>query len=339
MKKIKVCLDVDGVLLNFMQTIARFMENEYTLQSKFKFSTAQYCLYDRFKKHEVDNIGFDNMKLAFEKAGHWSFLEPMPEIELIHDLIKNPLFDISFLTSLPTHLHAERLKNLSSILGVSILEEQLTCVPLGVSKKSYLDKIEPDFFIEDNLHNIRDCNNKHTSFWINLKENYYDESCIPSLNMKEVKHLNHAIKEIKKSLYLQNRQVLIDRLQSVLDDSLLKPMYKNMDRKTNTEGHCYASAEALYHILGGKESGLTPQVAKFETDGITMTHWWLKDKNGDIIDPTSNQFTDSQPPYHLGKGAGFLTKHPSNRAKTIISRIVNPEFSLEKTAHTKNKIK
>lgn len=341
MNKIKVCLDVDGVLLNFMQTISHFIKNEYQLTPAFSYSSAQYDLYERFQQNDIDSIGFNNIKESFEKAGHWSFLEPMPEIELIHDLIKNPLFEISFLTSIPVHLHNERLHNLSSILGVNLTNEQLICVPLGESKKPHLDKIKPHVFIEDNLHNIRDCNNnEHTSYWINHKENYYDETCIPHLKVVEVNHLNHAIEEIKKSLISQNVDTLISKIHGVLDDSLLTPQYRNLDRKSKTEGHCYASAEALYHMLGGKLSGLTPQVAKFEENGITMTHWWLKDSQGNILDPTADQFyaVNSKPPYHLGKGAGFLTKHPSKRATTIIERIVNG-YDATLTNATKKKLK
>lgn len=326
MEKIKICLDVDGVLLNFMQTIGNFIKNEYKINPAFHYSTAQYDLYERFDKEKIDSIGFNNIKLSFEQAGYWSFLEPMPEIELIHDLIKNPLFEISFLTSIPVHLHNQRLHNLSSILGINLSSEQLFCVPLGESKKPYFDKIKPHFFIEDNLHNIKDCNNnEHTSFWINHKENYYDESCIPHLKVIEVNHLNHAIEEIKKSLINQNIEQIINKIHTVLDDSLLTSQYKKINRKSKTEGHCYASAEALYHILGGKLNGLIPQVATFEENGLKMSHWWLKDKNGNIIDPTAEQFysVNSTPPYHLGKGAGFLTKHPSKRARTIIERIVN----------------
>lgn len=198
--KIKICLDVDGVILNFMQSVSAFIEQEYNTKSKIAFSCNQYRLYDRFDEDFIVNLGFDNIKKHFEKAGHWAFLEPMPEIDLIHDLLKNPSFEISFLTSIPVHLHSDRLKNLRAILGSSIQEHQLVCVPLGESKKPYFDKIKPDFFVEDNLHNIRDCAADHKNYWINLQETHYDKSCLDTISLIEVNNLNEAIQDIKMTL-------------------------------------------------------------------------------------------------------------------------------------------
>jgi hypothetical protein len=45
--------------------------------------------------------------------------------------------------------------------------------------------------------------------------------------------------------------------------------------------------------------------------------------NGRIFDPTATQYTELGliPPYHLGKGKGFLTKNPSKRAKKLIKEV------------------
>ncbi len=109
---------------------------------------------------------------------------------------------------------------------------------------------------------------------------------------------------------------------SVLSDDLLTPKYRKLKRHSVTEGHCYAASEALYHLLGGKEAGYTPQVASWNEGNEKFSHWWIKKENI-IIDPTSEQFTsiNKEPPYKNGKGAGFLTKNPSKRAQEIINRI------------------
>lgn len=115
---------------------------------------------------------------------------------------------------------------------------------------------------------------------------------------------------------------LIKEIQLVLTDDLLTPKYRALERKTPTEGHCYAASEALYHLMGGKEAGFVPCVASFDEGGEKFTHWWIRN-GADIYDPTASQFTevDKEPPYNLGKGAGFLTKEPSRRAQEIISRV------------------
>ena len=113
---------------------------------------------------------------------------------------------------------------------------------------------------------------------------------------------------------------LINKIQSVLSKDLLSPTWKNIveDGDHVSTGHCYIAAEAIYHLLGGKEAGLKPYVAR-EGD---ETHWWIQ-RGQEIIDPTAEQYLSIglYPPYSKGKGSGFLTKDPSKRAKLIISRM------------------
>jgi len=116
---------------------------------------------------------------------------------------------------------------------------------------------------------------------------------------------------------------LVKKIHLVLSDDLLTPKWKKIISKEDnhpTAGHCYASSEALYHLLGGKKEGFKPILGKTE-DGLT--HWWILDNNDKIIDPTAEQFFYKQqiPPYNNGKGNGFLTKQPSKRAQIIIDRI------------------
>lgn len=119
--------------------------------------------------------------------------------------------------------------------------------------------------------------------------------------------------------------VAIRRIKRVLTPDLLKPAYRHMhDPKNPTAGHCYIAAEALYHMLGGAKAGWVPMNAR-EPDG--MTHWWLRRRSdGRIADPTADQYltVGEKPPYHLGKGGGFLTRHPSGRARVILERVHVP---------------
>lgn len=72
-------------------------------------------------------------------------------------------------------------------------------------------------------------------------------------------------------------------------------------------GWCYTASEALYYLNGGKASGLKPMQARIEVDGKDVSHWWLIDEAGTIIDVTAEQF-DFDFPYHLGRGRGFQTR-------------------------------
>jgi hypothetical protein len=68
--------------------------------------------------------------------------------------------------------------------------------------------------------------------------------------------------------------------------------------------------------MGGKAAGLTPHTVR--VDGVV--HWFLRDGSGAVLDPTATQF-EQEPPYHLSRGRGFLTKEPSKRARELMSRV------------------
>ncbi len=93
-------------------------------------------------------------------------------------------------------------------------------------------------------------------------------------------------------------------------------------------GNCYATCEALYHLLGGKKNGWGVETVRHEGD----VHWYLTlnvrypTPNGArmmqlIIDPTEKQFKVA-PPYHAGRGRGFLTREPSRRARELMDRLL-----------------
>lgn len=98
---------------------------------------------------------------------------------------------------------------------------------------------------------------------------------------------------------------------------------------TDTEifaGQCYAASEALYHLLGGKAAGLTPYCLRLvDGSGPWKCHWFLVAADGQILDPTREQF-EHRPPYELATGKGFLTRHPSGKAQRIIDTIKEREL-------------
>jgi hypothetical protein len=120
----------------------------------------------------------------------------------------------------------------------------------------------------------------------------------------------------------------------LLDDpQLLKPDWRELNQitKVRSTGFCAAAANAAYHMLGGKRAGLVPVVARFHDAAIearlphlkgALSHWWLRDRAGRIIDPTADQFTKlgKTPPYKDGKGCGFQlpARQPSKAALKIM---------------------
>ena len=112
----------------------------------------------------------------------------------------------------------------------------------------------------------------------------------------------------------------------MVSDDLLTSQYREKISALShpTQGHCYASSEAVFHLIGGKASGYNSYCSSYKNeDGERETHWFLK-KHHHIIDPTADQFTclGKTPPYDIGKPIGFLTKAPSKRARIIMERLI-----------------
>lgn len=111
-------------------------------------------------------------------------------------------------------------------------------------------------------------------------------------------------------------QAVVRKVQSNLTADLLHPTKAGKGTGKNA-GHCYVASQTLWHALGGKRSGYTPQVGPAPGGG---SHWWLRHKKtGQILDPTADQFPSYD--YSKGRGIGFLTKQPSKRAQTLLGRI------------------
>ena len=120
---------------------------------------------------------------------------------------------------------------------------------------------------------------------------------------------------------------IVKKIQSVLTPDLLKGRWKQ-EFENPMAGHCYASTEALYWLLGGPNSDWIPYVLNNKTfsEGLKEgeTHWFLKNKlTNDIIDITKKQFYNLNIPYDKGVPNGMMN-YPyggSKRAKEIINRI------------------
>jgi hypothetical protein len=112
---------------------------------------------------------------------------------------------------------------------------------------------------------------------------------------------------------------------TVLSPELLRADWRaKSEGEHHTHGHCYVAAEAMFHLLGGHGSELSPRYAKYLEDDEWCTHWWLYSSNrARIFDPSKEQYTyvELNPPYHLGKRCAFLTKQPSKRAVIVIDRV------------------
>lgn len=133
---------------------------------------------------------------------------------------------------------------------------------------------------------------------------------------------------------MKNHQSLICEIKNQLSTDLLLPAYQKDWTPENPHfGFCSIASEALFFLMGGLKSGLKAQTARDE-DGIV--HWWLKTEKGEILDPTSSQYTlkGKKPPYEKARGGGFMgmridegnpwgfDRKPSIRASKLLKKII-----------------
>lgn len=106
---------------------------------------------------------------------------------------------------------------------------------------------------------------------------------------------------------------LVEAVQEALSPELLRPGYGGAHPFA---GHCYVASEALYHLLGGRDAGWTPEQVHHQG----VSHWYLRGPEGEVLDATAAQF-DIAPNYDLGVPRGFLTRAPSKRATALLRKI------------------
>ncbi len=108
-----------------------------------------------------------------------------------------------------------------------------------------------------------------------------------------------------------DRKKLHDALRR-MGKKYLKPQYKDQwTPERPTTGYCYVVAEVVYHYLAPK--GSRPYVMKTSEN---ETHWFIKDREGRVIDLTADQF-DEPVDYTKGKPQNFQTRDISKRGKML----------------------
>jgi hypothetical protein len=83
--------------------------------------------------------------------------------------------------------------------------------------------------------------------------------------------------------------------------NLLYPQWRHL--QPASAGFCYMASEIIYHAFGGPPSGLRLQVA---TPDDMYTHYWLRDSDDMIIDPTADQLGDPRCHYTVGRNARIM---------------------------------
>ena len=103
----------------------------------------------------------------------------------------------------------------------------------------------------------------------------------------------------------------------MIDEALIRKVRRAIG---DPHDQCYVASEALYYLAGGKAAGLTPVNGALVIDGERVSHWWLRDETGQVIDLTAEQF-DFAWPYEDGRGRGFNV-HKKARTMEVMAQVV-----------------
>lgn len=123
-------------------------------------------------------------------------------------------------------------------------------------------------------------------------------------------------------------QRLIDLIHDSLTPDLLKKEFLKAWTPANPlAGHCYVASEALWWLLRYYYPD-APTKARHGRDSHGVSHWWLVTADGEVIDPTAEQYTSigEVPPYaNVAAGGGFFSNttyvKPSRDGRTVIDRV------------------
>ncbi|MDY0314109.1 MAG: hypothetical protein RBR32_03445 [Bacteroidales bacterium] len=115
----------------------------------------------------------------------------------------------------------------------------------------------------------------------------------------------------------RREEEIFNAIRNELFDEIIPINYQDGKINHPMYGHCHHAALSMYILLGGKEKGYKLQKAD-DTDGII--HYWLINKDNEIIDPTKEQYTDlnRELPYNRTKN-----NRASYRQTKAVKHILN----------------
>ena len=115
-----------------------------------------------------------------------------------------------------------------------------------------------------------------------------------------------------------HEQRILDLVRLELRPDFVPPEYRNIVNSPYC-GHCHHASLAMYFLLGGKQSGYKMCKA---IDELEVKHYWLEGSDGEIIDPTAEQYTDlNRPlPYNAKVSTG-VSYRKTKVTQTIINNV------------------
>jgi hypothetical protein len=113
-----------------------------------------------------------------------------------------------------------------------------------------------------------------------------------------------------------------------LEEKYCPPKYRKLNQENKFFGHCYHSSQALYYFF--VDANL--RIMSAPCSGPAEQHWWLQDRQNNILDVTANQydlFENIDPPYIDGKDSKWYGwRNRPHRKTQELMRKIQPESKL-----------
>ena len=117
----------------------------------------------------------------------------------------------------------------------------------------------------------------------------------------------------------ENLKIVSELIRKTLTPDLIAKKWRERNSRNPTFGHCHTAAGCLYKLFGPKAMHMHRGF-----DG-EIYHWWVVDKNGNIIDLTSEQYTSigTVPPYEQGEKSGMLGFGYKTRVLVLLDKVTS----------------
>jgi len=117
----------------------------------------------------------------------------------------------------------------------------------------------------------------------------------------------------------ENLDLVSKLIRKNLTPDLIAKKWRERNSRNPTFGHCHTASGCLYKLFGPKAMHMHRGF-----DG-EIYHWWIVDRNGKIIDLTSEQYTSigKVPPYEHGEKSGMLGFDYKKRVLVLLDKVTS----------------
>lgn len=199
----KIILDVDGVLLNFIEKFTEVVQE--VVQRPLLINEFEYNLSKRFSITEQEET---TVWQRFADTGCWEKLNPLQGVIEAVKKINALDYDVYIVTAIDGLFVEQRRANLEKI-GLTPVE--IYCAGYNKSKLDFFNIIQPDIIVDDRLENLHVAPDCFHLVWIkdqveqhNLKDDGRVDISVSSLKEWVDNYLPEVDKELE-NYYNKNK--------------------------------------------------------------------------------------------------------------------------------------